>query len=357
MKTWRCHCGNKIFFENTLCQACQGELGFIAEKTTLSALEKIDETRWRSKVDQYSYRKCQNYINQTGCNWMIPDADPDVFCWSCRLSEIIPNLNKSDNIKRWHIIERAKRRLVYSLLWLQLPFTDKKTDPDKGLSFQLTEDEEYYSEFARDISQTGRVLTGHIGGVITLNIAEADTAWREQTRARMKERYRTLLGHLRHESGHYYWERLVLNSQLLDEFRLLFGDERENYAQALQNYYNHGPRQDWQSQWISAYASAHPWEDWAECWAHYLHMVDTMETAYQFANEVYVANPVLKEGQFHKQFLSSIGIDQLLDEWKRLSVFINEINRSLGLADAYPFYLSGILIEKMAFIHKVITSC
>ena len=30
---------------------------------------------------------------------------------------------------------------------------------------------------------------------------------------------------------------------------------------------------------ISSYATTHPWEDWAETWAHYLHMADALETA------------------------------------------------------------------------------
>src|SRR6202011_5238904 len=33
---------------------------------------------------------------------------------------------------------------------------------------------------------------------------------------------------------------------------------------------------------VTPYASAHPWEDFAETWAHYFHMVDTLETATAF---------------------------------------------------------------------------
>lgn len=172
----------------------------------------------------------------------------------------------------------------------------------------------------------------------------------------MQERYRTLLGHFRHESGHYYWDRLVKNSYLLDEFRLLFGDEQRDYQSSLQYYYNNGPVDNWQSGWVSAYASAHPWEDWAECWAHYLHIVDTMETAYDFGGDVYTSGFAVKGQQFSKQYLSTINIHLLIDEWCSLSVMLNEMNRSLGLDDAYPFSMSGPLMDKLAFIHKVVVS-
>ena len=356
MKTSQCQCGNKLFFENTLCQICRSEVGFLADVGFLSPLVAIDASHWQSTVNHGIYRKCQNYVNNTGCNWMVAESDSHTFCLSCRLSEIIPNLSKPGNIERWNEIELAKRRLIYSLFWLGLPLIDKNIDPVNGLSFQLTEDNEHYSEFATNPWEAGPVMTGHIDGTISLNIAEADPVFREKIRTRLQERYRTLLGHLRHESGHYYWDRLVKNSNLLQEFRTLFGDEQGDYQSSLQDYYNRGPIDNWQSNWVSAYASSHPWEDWAECWAHYLHIVDTLETAYDFGGTVYTSNFVIQGQQFSKQYLSSVSINQLLDEWSKLSVMLNEMNRSLGLADAYPFYMSGILIDKMAFIHKVILS-
>ncbi len=354
MKTWQCQCGNRIFFENTLCHSCNSEVGFLADEGVLSALVPIDASHWKSTYNQRVYRKCQNSFKNTGCNWMVAETDSSSFCLSCRLSEIIPDLGKPGNIDRWNQIEQAKRRLIYSLYRLGLPLIDKQTDPINGLSFELTEDNERCSEFAINPSGAGPVMTGHIGGTISLNIKEADPVFREKVRTHMQERYRTLLGHFRHESGHYYWDRLVRNSYLLNEFRKLFGDEQRDYQASLKDYYNSGPVDNWQSSWISAYASSHPWEDWAECWAHYLHMVDTMETAYEFGGEVYTSGFVVKGQQFDREYLSTINIHQLMEEWRRLSVMLNEMNRSLGLDDAYPFFMSGILMDKIAFIHRVV---
>ena len=354
MKTSQCQCGNRLFFENTLCHNCHSEVGFLADEGVLTALLPIDSSHWRATVNSGIYRKCENAFKNTGCNWMVAESDTQAFCLSCRLSDIIPDLSKPGNSERWNQIELAKRRLIYSLFSLGLPVIDKKTDPLNGLSFELTEDSEHFSEFATNPYDAGPVMTGHIGGTISLNIKEADPVFREKVRTHMQERYRTLLGHFRHESGHYYWDRLIKDSLLLDEFRQLFGDEQHDYQSSLQDYYNNGPVDNWQSSWISAYASAHPWEDWAECWAHYLHIIDTMETAYDFGGEVYTSSFVIQGQQFNKQYLSTISITQLLDEWSSLSVMLNEMNRSLGLSDAYPFYMSGILIDKMAFIHKTI---
>jgi hypothetical protein len=286
---------------------------------------------------------------------MVPEEDGDAFCFSCRLSEIIPDLSNPRNIKLWNRIERAKRRLLYSLLWLELPIIGKQADPRHGLAFRLMEDQGF-SEFVQVMPMQDRVITGHNSGTITLNIAEADPVSREQARTNVQERYRTLLGHFRHESGHYYWDLLLRNSPRIGEFQVLFGDERSDYDSVLQDYYARGAAPGWQTRWISAYASAHPWEDWAETWAHYLHMIDTLETAgdYGFA---------LGEGgsrsgslpQFSAAYLATLSIGTLVHEWSNLSVALNDLNRSMGLADAYPFVLSDIITEKLAFVHDTVT--
>jgi hypothetical protein len=89
-----------------------------------------------------------------------------------------------------------------------------------------------------------------------------------------------LLGHFRHEVGHYFWDRLVATDpHQLEEFRVLFGDDRQDYGEALKRHYDEGAPANWQDTYISMYATMHPWEDFAETWAHYLHIVDTLETA------------------------------------------------------------------------------
>jgi len=320
----------------------------------LSYLEPLSDSGWKAEINQKIYRKCQNQTVHAICNWMIPETDSSTFCLSCRLSEIIPNLTVPANIKRWHKIEKAKRRLLYSLIWLELPISDDSSNTATGMMFHLMEDNQHYSEFAASPSENPLVVTGHYNNTITLNVAEADSAVREEIRIRMQERYRTLLGHLRHESGHYYWEKLIKDTNYQANFRRLFGDEREDYQAALKRYYNDGPVENWQSGWVSAYASAHPWEDWAECWAHYLHVIDTLETACDFGGELYSSGCLHQHQRFDRQFLASVNIAQIIEEWSRLSVFINELNRSLGLADPYPFYFTDQLIDKMSFIHNVI---
>src|SRR5262249_17798301 len=141
-----------------------------------------------------------------------------------------------------------------------------------GLAFDLL----------RSPSGGPRGVTGHNHGVITLNLEEAEDPAREQIRVAMHEEYRTLLGHLRHETGHYYWDRLIGGTGRIEEFRRIFADERQDYATALENHYQKGPPATWRDGYVSAYAAAHPWEDWAETWAHYLHMLDTLECALGF---------------------------------------------------------------------------
>ena len=186
----------------------------------------------------------------------------------CRLTCVIPDLAINGNREKWYRLEVAKRRLIYSLRRLGLrPFG---TSAGMDLRF----------EFLADSPEPNgpKVLTGHNEGRITINIAEADDAKARERRLTMHEPYRTLLGHFRHEIGHYYWDRLITESDLIEPFRELFGDERQDYALALKHY-QQGPSADWQNYYVSAYASTHPWEDWAETWAHYLHMTDALETA------------------------------------------------------------------------------
>ena len=245
MRVFHCdHCGQLLFFENVTCIRCGRALAYVPERSTLVALDP-GEKKWRL---------CQNYVQHDVCNWALPADDPNALCRACRLTKTIPNLGNQANKRLWYKLEVAKRRLIYTLDHLGLPL-----GPD--LAFDFLED----------------VLTGHKQGVITVNIAEADDAERVKRRIALNEPYRTLLGHLRHESGHYYWKLLVDGSDRVDAFRSLFGDERTDYDAALKRHYNQGTA--WHEGYVSAYAAVHPWEDWAETLAHYLHMVDTLETS------------------------------------------------------------------------------
>jgi hypothetical protein len=203
------------------------------------------------------------------------------------------------------------------------------------------------------------VVTGHAGGVITLDLHEADDATRESRRAALGEPYRTLLGHLRHESGHYYWQRLIAAQPALEAWRNLFGDERAPYDAALQAYYASGPAADWGQHHVSAYASAHPWEDWAETWAHYLHFADTLETARALGlsgEQVAVEFEPFDAGALGGDAAQARDFAAQLKGWMELAGALNELCRSMGVADFYPFVLSLGAARKLFFVHRLVQS-
>ncbi len=342
MNIFRCHCGNTVYFENTRCLSCTRELGFLPDQMLQAALEPAGTGTWQAYTtegDAGRYRKCGNYADENVCNWMVPVEEKEKFCEACRLNKVIPNLSRPGNREKWLNVEREKRRLLYELKHLNLPFSSKKEDPGKGLAFAFLEDSQTESEFADTAGDTGRVFTGHANGLITINILEADDVAREAMRQRMNEASRTLLGHFRHEIGHYYWDRVIEAGGRHAEFRARFGDERLDYKTALSNYYNSGPPADWRKHYVSAYASAHPWEDWAECWGHYLQIRDALETAHAL------------------EFIDALpsDFDHLTVLWTRISTGVNLMNRSMGLRDAYPFVLTDAVQDKIHYIHDLIT--
>ncbi len=248
-------------------------------------------------------------------------------------------------------METAKRRLVYSLLSFRLPVASKIDDREKGLAFAFLEDQ------TKPDGGVEKVMTGHANGLITLNIAEADDSVREKVRHEMGEPLRTLLGHFRHEIGHYYWDRLVLGSKFLNRYRELFGNEQENYDEALKRHYANGAPANWQENYISAYATAHPWEDWAETWAHFIHIKDTLEVANDFGL-VGKAVRLDPKNAGRKPWLASeqLTFEGIIGAWAEISIALNSINRAMGLADTYPFVLSPPVINKLRFIFEVIAS-
>ncbi|HQU16461.1 MAG: hypothetical protein B7Z66_05005 [Chromatiales bacterium 21-64-14] len=366
MKNFQCECGNILYFENTHCLNCGRTLGYLPRRGVLSALEPVDTLQWRAlhpAAEGAQYRQCNNYRLEGVCNWMVAAEDPHAFCLACRLNETIPNLTDQKNRMLWSRIEGAKRRLLYTLSQLGLPITGRAEDPKAGLRFQFLEDWDAVAAAGfPDVRDPYRqVMTGHHAGLITLNLAEADAGNREQIRERMNEFYRTLLGHFRHESGHYYWDQLVRDTVWLQDFREQFGDEREDYPAALARHYAEGPPADWQEHYVSAYASSHPWEDWAETWTHYLHMVDTLETAcdhgFAIHGQPVSPPPVPPPADGGPQYASGTGVtdfDTLVNDWIRLALALNALNRSMGLTDAYPYVLSHGAIAKLHFVHQLV---
>lgn len=268
---------------------------------------------------------------------MVEASSKHDYCLACRLNRTIPNLSIAENLHYWRILESGKRRLLYSLIRLGLPVIPKSENDSEGLAFEFLKD-----TFER-IQQNDYVMTGHVDGVITLNIAEADDVERERRRRTLNEDYRTVLGHFRHESGHYYWQQLVWDHAPLDAFRILFGDERADYQQAVNNHYSSGAPDNWSENYISAYASCHPWEDFAETWGHYLLIADTLETATEFLNQ-----PTELDGYNAPDFRT------MLDQWLPLTLAVNNVNRSAGQPDLYPFFLSSKAVEKLDYVHRLI---
>ncbi len=357
MKLFKCdHCGHPVYFENYFCVYCNASLGFDHAQMDLLALHQVKlngaltYTRDRNENVKQSqqYKYCSNKQYNV-CNWILPQNSTAVFCVACNLNRTIPNLSQPDHLARWQRIEVAKHRLVYSLLRLKLPVVSKFQEKLNGIAFDFKADEN---------KRNGeRLLTGHEQGLITLNIEEADDVIREMARNQMDEVYRTVLGHFRHEIGHYYWDRLINNTDKLMPFRQLFGDERMNYAEALKKHYTKAPSNAWKGSFISTYATSHPWEDWAETWAHYLHIVDTLETAYAF--EMTIQPPVAKP---EDEMSAKLNIDpymaedftDIIDRWIPLTFVMNSLNRSMGLKDLYPFYISDSVVKKLNFIHRTI---
>jgi hypothetical protein len=354
MKVFECQvCGQLLHFENVRCLSCDHPLGYLPDRTTIAALALADDAHWTPAPITAAgarYRMCANYRHQDVCNWMVPADDPDPFCLACRLNETIPDLSVPGNRMLWARLERSKRHALYSILRLGLPLEGKSIDPEQGLAFAFLADPD------PSFVETVQVLTGHAQGLITINLAEADDAVRERRRQHMGEPYRTVLGHFRHELGHYYWRRLIPDSGRLSAFRELFGDERADYGQALQHHNAAGPPRSWQTDYVSGYASAHPWEDWAETWAHYLHMVDTLETAGAFGlsaqNPVRRARPMIGHPLLDPYDTSDL--QGLIAQWLSLAEVMNALNRSMGQPDPWPFVLSPNAIAKLGFIHAVI---
>ena len=286
-------------------------------------------------VDSSQYRLCAN-LHLAECNWIVEKGPIKKLCRSCALTRTRPNDNDTKALAAFAAAEKAKRRLIVELYELKLPIVGRDENREYGLAFDLLS------------SEQEQVMTGHHNGVITLDLAEGDDVHREQLRVEMDEPYRALLGHFRHEIGHYYFYRLVGPSQAYSQrFRELFGDPDADYQAALDRHYKDGPPPGWEDTYVSSYATMHPAEDWAETFAHYLHIRDTLDTAAAFGFAPAGAT-------FERRVLGPSGFDTMIEMWLPLAWALNMINRSMGKEDLYPFVLPPAVLEKMRFIHTII---
>lgn len=347
MKRFACpHCGNEVYFDNTACVNCGRRLGYLPERFEMRALQSTGGVATVLNEDGRSYALCDN-ARHDACNWLVAGDEGLALCVACRHNRTIPDLSVPANLANWRQLELAKRRLFYSLMRWRLPMPTSAEDPQKGLAF------DFLADVTKGDGGIERVMTGHDTGLITINIAEADDAERESRRMSMAEPYRTLLGHFRHEVGHYYWDRLVADRGNTERFRQAFGDETQDYGDALRRHYDSGPPADWRDAFISSYAAAHPWEDFAETWAHYIHMTDTLETARAFGIVLHRPNTPAAASDGLDAY-EAPGAAELVNAWIPLTLAINSVNRSMGQPDLYPFVLSPPVVDKLQFIHDLV---
>jgi hypothetical protein len=336
MRDFNCpNCGQRLAFENSVCLNCRSRLGFALEQGALLVIAPGEESEHAGAVDESEYRLCAN-LHAAECNWLVERGPVAQLCTSCALTRTRPNDRDPKAMAAFADAERAKRRLIFELTELKLPIIGRSQDPQFGLAFDLLS------------SETDKVFTGHHNGVITLDLAEGDDVHREQLRIAMSEPYRTLLGHFRHEIGHYYFYRLVGRSaEHTARFVDLFGDPNADYQAALDRHYRLGAPAGWEKNYVSSYATMHAAEDWAETFAHYLHIRDTLDTSAAFGFAPSGAT-------FDRRVLGPSGFDTIIEMWLPLSWALNMVNRSMGREDLYPFVLPRAVLDKMRFIHTVI---
>ncbi|OBK57323.1 hypothetical protein A5656_17855 [Mycobacterium gordonae] len=336
MRDFHCpNCGQRLAFENSECLNCHSALGFSLDQMALLVIAKGgEESDHAGAVAANEYQLCANlYVAE--CNWLVPVGQPGGLCESCALTIERPNDQDTVGLAEFARAEAAKRRLVAELHELNLPIIGRDQDPDYGLAFRLLS------------SAHENVITGHENGVITLDLAEGDDVHREQLRVEMEEPYRTLLGHFRHEVGHYYFYRLVRSPEYLQRFNELFGDPDADYQAALDRHYSQGAPEGWQETFVSSYATMHPAEDWAETFAHYLHIRDTLDTSASCGLAPAAAT-------FDRPPLGPSAFPTIIEMWLPLSWSLNMVNRSMGHDDLYPFVLPPAVLDKMQFVHTVI---
>lgn len=325
MKAHHCEiCAHPLYVGNTRCESCGSAVGFHRGERRIVPVDATG--RW-TDAEGRDWFVCRN-LDLSGCTWLAPE--PGGQCSSCDLTRTRPRDEDVAGLAGFWLAESAKRHLVVELDALGLPVVGKHQDPERGLAFDLLS------------STDGPVVTGHVDGVITVDLAESADARREHRRLELGEPYRTMLGHLRHEVGHYYEWQLVRGEDLLARCRELFGDESADYQAAIDRHYADGPPDGWEREYLSAYAAMHPFEDFAETWAHYLHITDALETAREFG---LLAASQVRDRPFR---------ELVTQTWVPLSIALNQMNRAMGKDDLYPFVLPAPVLDKLDFVAELV---
>lgn len=323
MRIYTCRrCESTLFFENSACVTCKAELGFARDE---NAIVPLDADGGYTDKDGTHWHRCRN-LGLSGCTWLTT-VDGGL-CTSCDLTRTRPSDEDLTGLSQFPVAEAAKRHLLVELDRLGLSYTARRIDPEMGLCFDMLS----------SVEET--VTIGHADGVITIDLAEGDDAHRVQVQSELDEPYRTMLGHLRHEVGHFF-EMAIADEDVIARKRDLFGDDTADYQAAIDRHYSQGPPDDWRESYISTYATMHPWEDFAESFAHMLHIFDTIDTA---RNQGLTAVDPAAFRSFH---------DVVTGVWIPLSTALNQINRSMGKEDLYPFVIAPPVLDKLDFVSSL----
>ena len=328
-----CACGAPVFFDSNECKACQRKIAFNPATLRFHPLEQVSNNV--SSIDvEPSWHLCENGVHYDVCNWLRPSSAESKLCFACQFNRYIPNLSRANNTRLWRVLELNKRHLLLNLITLGIPCINSWNAPNEGFLFDFLED------FRDGIEEGTFVTTGYAGGIITINILEAEPLSRVAQQQASNEVYRTVLGHMRHEIGHHFFQCIKGDQMLHSNFEQKFGSSSLDYNNALAEFYASGPDVNWSEYCITAYASAHPMEDWAETWSHYLHIYDALDTAFNFG--LVSENP------------NVLSIHDKISHWRQFSVALNEMNRSMGMSDIYPFVINAQVEDKLAFVEKAI---
>lgn len=347
MRNFHCGaCGRQVYFGNTQCINCGAWLGFVPAELQVRAFgQALADGTWPllGAAGPATWRPCTHRTDVIPCDWMVPGGDPLPECEACRLTDPRSNLAPVHAPRR-AALEAEKRRLVYTLRRLRLPLRPKQGPGDiMGLAFRWFAPED-----------DGPTLTGHADGEVTINLEEADHVHRESARVHFNEPQRTLLGHLRHEVSHHLFQRFVSGTTFEGEFRDLFGDDRADYGDALDLHYTNGPPAGWELTHVSAYATSHPWEDWAETCAHYLLMFDAIETSAAWGVQLSAGAPGAPPVAPAPPEVHTPVQQLVVDEWLPVARYLNAVSRSIGVQDSYPFLLPPPVVRKLEFVQRVL---
>ncbi|QDT02027.1 hypothetical protein K227x_03980 [Rubripirellula lacrimiformis] len=351
MRAYECQCGGPLFFHSTQCEGCGQTVGMCASCLQVTAMRSTAGGHWQCVCCNSEWNLCDNRCNHGVCNGVVSvanlpaettpsqsmqmapklvSADANL-CWFCSLNRVIPDLSIVGNLQKWRRLEFAKHRVLHGVHQIGLPIFADSDSVQPRLTFDFKS------------SEVESVSTGHQNGVITIDIDEADSVQRERIRVKFGEPQRTLVGHFRHELGHYFWD-VCVNPRRLDDYRQLFGDHvHPNYTDAQQAYYAGGPPIDWQDRFISEYATMHPWEDFAETFNAYLDMAAIVSTSTHF-------NKLTVNVDGHD-------FDQLLDAYQGIGIAVNELNRDIGLLDLVPEVFNPSVVQKLRFVHSLANGC